>query len=58
MIWDHLSNLDEEDVQALIVYLRTLPPVENEVPAPRPPAPDDCEEYTFYLVETSGPGCE
>ncbi|HEX6383708.1 MAG TPA: c-type cytochrome [Anaerolineae bacterium] len=58
MIWDHLSNLDEEDVRALIVYLRTLPPVENEVPTPRPPAPDDCEEYTFYLVETEGPGCE
>jgi mono/diheme cytochrome c family protein len=58
MIWDHLSNLDEEDVRALIAYLRALPPVRFEVPATRPPAAGDCEEYTFFLYPTTTPGCE
>ena len=58
MIWDHLSNLDEEDVQALIVYLRALPPVHNEVPVSLPPDPSDCAEYTFYLQPSNTPGCE
>jgi mono/diheme cytochrome c family protein len=57
MIWDHLSNLDEEDVAALLVYLRTLPPVTNEVPTPVPPAANDCDEYTFFLVDSRTPGC-
>ena len=57
MIWDHLSNLDEEDVRALVVYLRTLPPVRNAVPSARPPAPDDCEIYTFWVVPSTTPGC-
>jgi len=39
--------MDEEDIRALIAFLRTLPPVTNKVPADRPPAPDDCEVYTF-----------
>lgn len=58
MIWDHLSNLAEEDVRALIAYLRDMPPVVNEVPQPRPPSANDCEEYTFYVVETTEPGCD
>ncbi len=58
MVWDHLSNLDEEDVRALIVYLRAMPPIENEIPPNRPPSSDDCEEYTFYLIATDRPGCE
>lgn len=58
MIWDHFSNLDEEDVRALIVYLRVLPPVRRVVPPPRPPSADDCPEYTFFLAATNGPGCE
>ena len=58
MVWDHLSNLAEEDMAALIVYLRTLPPVKNEIPAPSPPSPTDCEEYTFYLESSNQAGCE
>jgi hypothetical protein len=57
MTWDHHSNLDEEDVAALIVYLRTLPPVDNEVPTSVPPAAHDCDEYTFFLVDSRTPGC-
>ena len=57
MIWDHLSNLDEEDVRALVAYLRTLPPVRRQIPPARPPAPDDCEVYTFWLERSLTPGC-
>jgi len=47
MTWDHASNWDEEDARALVVYLRSLPPVRHAIPAPRPPAPDDCVVYSF-----------
>ncbi len=58
MTWDLLSNLDEEDVRAVIAYLRTLPPVKKAIPTPRPPAPDDCDVYTFFLRGALGEaGC-
>ena len=57
MVWDHLSNLDEEDVQALIAYLRLLPPVDKEIPDPVPPSENDCTQYTFFIVESWTPGC-
>ncbi|MGQ0551006.1 MAG: c-type cytochrome, partial [Armatimonadota bacterium] len=57
MIWDHASNWDEEDVRALIVYLRSLPPVRRQIPLPRPPAADDCDVYTFWTVPSQTPGC-
>lgn len=57
MPWDHFSNLDEEDVRAIIVYLRTLPPVDFKVPDYRPPSPDDCEVYTFWIDTNLEPGC-
>jgi mono/diheme cytochrome c family protein len=57
MIWDHASNWDEEDVRALIAYLRVLPPVDNRVAAPRPPAADDCAVYTFWVTPSRQPGC-
>jgi mono/diheme cytochrome c family protein len=57
MTWDQLSNLDEEDLRAIIAYVRLLPPINRTVPAPRPPAADDCETYTFYLDKSDQPGC-
>jgi mono/diheme cytochrome c family protein len=57
MTWDHASNWDEEDIRALVVYLRTLPPVERETPPARPPSLDDCQEYTFWVAESEEPGC-
>ena len=57
MTWDQLSNLDEEDLRAIIAYVRLLPPVNRIVPPPRPPAADDCETYTFYLDKSDQPGC-
>ena len=58
MVWDHLSNLDEEDVQSIIAYLRTLPPVAKDIPNPVSPSANDCQEYTFFLVPSLTPGCE
>jgi mono/diheme cytochrome c family protein len=57
MTWDHASNWDEEDIRAVIVYLRGLPPVRHAIPAPRPPAPDDCRVYTFWVTPSTVPGC-
>jgi len=59
MPWDHFANLDEEDVRAVIAYVRTLPPVANAVPLPAPPGPNDCAVYTFYLAPKQyEPGCQ
>jgi mono/diheme cytochrome c family protein len=57
MIWDHLSNLDEEDVRALVAYLRAMPPVVRRIPPARPPAADDCATYTFWLGPSREAGC-
>jgi cytochrome c553 len=57
MIWDHASNWDEEDIRAVVAYLRAIPPVRHVIPAPRPPAPGDCAIYSFWLKQTTVPGC-
>lgn len=57
MIWDHASNWDEEDIRAVIAYLRAIPPVRHVVPASRPPAPDDCPVYSFWVRPSAVPGC-
>jgi mono/diheme cytochrome c family protein len=57
MIWDHASNWDEEDVRALVAYLRAMPPVRRAVPPARPPAPDDCTTYTFWVARSAAAGC-
>ena len=59
MPWDHFANLDEEDVRALIVFMRTMPPVTKQIPNYRPPAEGDCKVYTFFLSNTNfEPGCK
>jgi mono/diheme cytochrome c family protein len=57
MIWDHASNWDEEDIRALIAYLRRLPAVRRAIPPTRPPSDDDCEVYTFWVTPSSVAGC-
>jgi mono/diheme cytochrome c family protein len=58
MIWDHASNWDEEDLRAIITYLRALPPVVNQIPRDTPPSAEDCAVYTFWLVPSQTPGCK
>jgi len=57
MIWDHASNWDEEDIRALIAYLRKIPAVRHAIPPARQPASDDCEVYTFWVSPSSSAGC-
>jgi len=60
MIWDHLSNLDEEDIRALAAYLKALPPVKRMIPPPTPPSSADCEVYSFFpsVQDPPRPGCD
>lgn len=37
MPWFNLVNAKDEDLQAIFAYLKSLPPVKNQVPAPIPP---------------------
>jgi mono/diheme cytochrome c family protein len=57
MTWDHASNWDEEDVRALITYLRAMPAVRRAIPPARAPAADDCAIYTFWVARSAAPGC-
>ncbi len=58
MPWDMFSNFEEEDVRALVAYLRELPPVAFRVNDPRPPSADDCGTYSLYLLPLNQPpGC-
>lgn len=38
MPWPVYRNLTDEDLAAVFAYLRTIPPIQNRVPAPIPPA--------------------
>ena len=38
MPWQMYRNLNDEDLKSIFTYLKSLPPVENLVPAPKPPA--------------------
>jgi hypothetical protein len=57
MIWDHASNWDDEDIRAIVTYLRLLPPIERAIMPARPPAADDCAVYTFWISDSAVPGC-
>ena len=37
MPWQNLAAMTDDDLKAIYAYLRTIPPVENRVPAPVPP---------------------
>jgi len=38
MPWPMYSQLEEADLRAIFAYLRSIPPIENRVPEPLPPA--------------------
>jgi mono/diheme cytochrome c family protein len=37
MPWPNLAQATDEDLKAMFAYLRSIPPVKNQVPAPIPP---------------------
>lgn len=39
MPWPFLSQATDEDLASIFAFLRTIPPIENKVPDPIPPAP-------------------
>jgi hypothetical protein len=47
MPWDHFSALSPEDLTALVVYLRQLPPARSTIPPPVPPAAGDPDGDSF-----------
>jgi mono/diheme cytochrome c family protein len=49
MPWDHFSSFRPEDLEALIAYLRHLPPRRSRVPDPEPPRPGDEAADTFWF---------
>jgi hypothetical protein len=49
MPWDHFSALGAEDLEALVFYLRSLPPVWSRVPASSPPGAGDEAGDTFHF---------
>jgi mono/diheme cytochrome c family protein len=38
MPWPWLARMTDEDLKSIFAYLRTIPPIENDVPEPLPPA--------------------
>lgn len=37
MPWQSLAGLEDEDLKAILAYLKSLPPISNQVPDPIPP---------------------
>jgi mono/diheme cytochrome c family protein len=52
MPWDHFSHLRPEDLEALVAYLRALPPARSRVPPPSPPTAGDPAGDTFFFGYT------
>lgn len=51
MPWDMFSNFTEADLEAIVAYLRSLPPVRKTIPLPTPTAPPG---YLVYLGRDYG----
>ncbi|MGD2116554.1 MAG: diheme cytochrome c-553 [Acidobacteriota bacterium] len=43
MPWQNLAAMTDEDLAAMFAYLRSIPPIENRVPEPLPPAAGGAE---------------
>ncbi len=39
MPWQEIKNMTDDDLKSIFAFLRTIPPVDNVVPAYQPPAP-------------------
>jgi mono/diheme cytochrome c family protein len=38
MPWQQIGKMKDEDLKAIFAYLRSLPPIDNAIPAPLPPS--------------------
>jgi hypothetical protein len=38
MPWQETGKMTDDDLKAIFAYLRSLPPIDNEIPAPLPPS--------------------
>jgi hypothetical protein len=38
MPWQEMGKMADSDLKAMFAYLKSLPPIENEIPAPLPPS--------------------
>ena len=38
MPWQEIGKMTDDDLKAIFAYLRSLPPIDNEIPAPLPPS--------------------
>ena len=38
MPWQEIGKMTDDDLKAIFAYLRSLPPIENEIPTPLPPS--------------------
>src|SRR5437764_12272986 len=52
MPWHAFANLTPQDAQAIVVFLRSIPPVKNKVPGPFGPT----EPPTGYVMKVVPPG--
>jgi len=51
MPWNNLAGMTDADAQAIVAYLRSLPPVKNKVPGPFGPA----ETPTAFVMKVLPP---
>ena len=50
MPWPAYAKLSDKDVNAVVAYLRSLPPVSNKIPASVPPGTATKEQYVHFGV--------
>jgi hypothetical protein len=46
MPWPWFARMTDDDLKAIFAYLRTIPPIENDVPEPLPPMRDTIAQAT------------
>ena len=53
MPWPAYAQLSDEDINAIVAYLRSLPPVRHQVPANVPPGNEASAPYVHFGVYQS-----
>ena len=54
MPWHAFANLTPQDAQAIVAFLRSIPPVKNKVPGPFGPT----EPPTGFVMKIVPPGAK